>query len=164
MGFSRQEHWNGLPFPSPGDLPDLGIKPRSPALQADSSLTELCGKSRGQLLRAPETMKWLDQSGNNAQLWRHLVVKVKSNAVKNNYCIGTWNVRSMNQSKLDVLKQEMARLNIHIWGISEIKWRKWENLIQMSIISTTVGKNPLEEMELPSQSTKESKMQYLAQS
>ena len=36
MRFSRQEHWNGLPFPSPGDLPDPGIKPKSPALQADS--------------------------------------------------------------------------------------------------------------------------------
>ena len=36
MGFSRQEYWSGLPFPSPGDLPDPGIEPRSPALQADS--------------------------------------------------------------------------------------------------------------------------------
>ena len=36
VGFSRQEYWSGLPFPSPGDLPDPGIKPRSPALQADS--------------------------------------------------------------------------------------------------------------------------------
>ena len=36
MGFSRQECWSGLPFPSPGDLPDPGIKPRSPALQADA--------------------------------------------------------------------------------------------------------------------------------
>ena len=36
MEFSRQESWNGLPFPSPGDLPDLGIEPRSPTLQADS--------------------------------------------------------------------------------------------------------------------------------
>ena len=41
MGFSRQEYWSGLPFPSPGDLPNPGIKPRSPALQADSLLTEL---------------------------------------------------------------------------------------------------------------------------
>ena len=40
MEFSRQEYWNGLPFPSPGDLPDLGIKPMSPALQADSLLSE----------------------------------------------------------------------------------------------------------------------------
>ena len=35
MGFSRQEYWNGLPFPSPGDLPNPGIKPGSPALQVD---------------------------------------------------------------------------------------------------------------------------------
>ena len=44
MGFSRQEYWNGLPFPSPGNLPDPGLKPRSPALQPDSLLTELQGK------------------------------------------------------------------------------------------------------------------------
>ena len=36
MGFPRQEYWSGLPFPSPGDLPNAGIKPKSPALQADS--------------------------------------------------------------------------------------------------------------------------------
>ena len=36
MGFSRQEYWSGLPFPSPGDLPDPGIEPRSPALQAEA--------------------------------------------------------------------------------------------------------------------------------
>ena len=44
MGLSRQEYWNGLPFPSPGYLPDLGIEPRSPELQADSLPTELQGK------------------------------------------------------------------------------------------------------------------------
>ena len=36
MGFSRQEYWSGLPFPSPGDLPNPGIKPRSPTLHADA--------------------------------------------------------------------------------------------------------------------------------
>ena len=40
MGFSRQEYWSGLPFPSPGDLPNPGIKPRSPALQADALTSE----------------------------------------------------------------------------------------------------------------------------
>ena len=39
LGFSRQAYWSGLPFPSPGDLPDPGIKLRSPALQADSLLS-----------------------------------------------------------------------------------------------------------------------------
>ena len=46
MGFSRQEYWSGLPFPSPGDLLNPGIEPRSPALQSDSLLTELCEKPR----------------------------------------------------------------------------------------------------------------------
>ena len=45
MGFSRQEYWSGLPFPSPGDLPNPGIEPGSPALQADSFPTELQGRS-----------------------------------------------------------------------------------------------------------------------
>ena len=44
MGFSRQEYWTGLPFPSPEDLPDPGIKPGSPALQEDSLLFKLPGK------------------------------------------------------------------------------------------------------------------------
>ena len=43
MEFSRQEYWSGLPFPSPGDIPDPGIEPTSPTLQADSLLTELPG-------------------------------------------------------------------------------------------------------------------------
>ena len=44
MEFSRQDYWNGLPFPSPGDLPDPGIKPGSPALQADALPSEPPGK------------------------------------------------------------------------------------------------------------------------
>ena len=44
MGFPKQEYWSGLPFPSPGDLPDPGIKLESPALQADSLWTEPPGK------------------------------------------------------------------------------------------------------------------------
>ena len=66
---------------------------------------------------------------------------------KDQYCIGTWNVRSMNQGKLEAVKQEMARVNDDILGISELKWTGWVNLTQMTIISTTVGRNPLEEME-----------------
>ena len=45
MGFSRQEYWSGLPFPSPGDLPDPGIEPWSPAFQADTLTSEPPGKS-----------------------------------------------------------------------------------------------------------------------
>ena len=67
-------------------------------------------------------MKRLGQSRNNTQLWMCLVLKVKPDAVKNNIAIGTWNVRSMNQGKLQVVKQEMARVNIEILGIRELKW------------------------------------------
>ena len=52
-----------------------------------------------------------------------------------------------NQRKLEVVKQEMARVNIDILEISELKWTGWANLIQITIISITIGKNPLEEME-----------------
>ena len=44
MGFSRQDYWSGLPFPSPGDLPDSGIEPGAPALQADALPSEPPGK------------------------------------------------------------------------------------------------------------------------
>ena len=44
VGFSRQENWSGLPFPSPGDFPNPGIEPRSPAMQADALPSELPGK------------------------------------------------------------------------------------------------------------------------
>ena len=61
----------------------------------------------------------------------------KVRCCKEQYCIGTWNVRSMNQGKLD--KQEMARANYN--GL------EWVNSTQMTVISTTVGRNPLEEVE-----------------
>ena len=50
MGFSRQEYWSGLPFPSPGDLPNPGIEPGSPALQVDSYPSEPAGKPTGKLV------------------------------------------------------------------------------------------------------------------
>ena len=46
----------------------------------------------------------------------------KVQCCKEQYCIGTWNVRPMNQGKLEVVKQEMARLNVDILGISEFRW------------------------------------------
>ena len=54
----------------------------------------------------------VDMTGDGSKVW----------CCKEQYCIGTWNVRSMNQGKLEVVKQEMARVNIDILGISELKW------------------------------------------
>ena len=75
--------------------------------------------------------EWRNNSRKNEEMEpkqkQHPVVDVtgdgsKVRCCKEQYCIGTWNVRSMNQGKLEVVKQEMARLNINILGISELKW------------------------------------------
>ena len=74
--------------------------------------------------------KWRNNSRKNEEMepkWKqHPVVEVTSDGhkiqcCKEQYCIGTWNVRSMNQGKLEVVKQEMATVNIDILGISELK-------------------------------------------
>ena len=54
----------------------------------------------------------VDVTGDRSKVW----------CCKEQYCLGTWNVRSMNQGKLEVVKQEMARVNIDIIGISELRW------------------------------------------
>ena len=69
----------------------------------------------------------------------------KVQCCKEQYFIGTWNVRSMNQGKLEVVKQEMAGVNVDILAISELKWTRMGEFNSETIISTTVGKNPLEE-------------------
>ena len=56
----------------------------------------------------------VDMTGDGSKVW----------CCKEYYCIGTWNVRSMTQGKLEVVKQEMARDNIDILGISELKWTR----------------------------------------
>ena len=71
----------------------------------------------------PGRMKGWSQSKNNTTS----VVDVtgdrsKIRCCKEQYCIGTWNVRSMNQGKLEVVKQEMARVSVDILGISKLKW------------------------------------------
>ena len=60
--------------------------------------------------------------------------------LKEKYCIGTWNVRSINQGKLEVVKQEMARVNMDILGISELKWTGMGKFNTDDHVSTTVGK------------------------
>ena len=65
----------------------------------------------------------MEPKKNNTHLWMGLVIEARFDAVKSQYCIRTWNVRSMNQGKLEVVKQEMTRVNINILGISELhRW------------------------------------------
>ena len=80
--------------------------------------------------------QFVDVIGDGSKVWCY----------KEQYCIGTWNAGSMNQDKLEVVKKEMARVNVDILGISELKL-ECVTLAQMTIISTPVGRNPLEETE-----------------
>ena len=59
MNFSRPEYWSGQPFPSPGDLPNPGIKPRSPALQEDSLLAEPQGKPKNTGVGSLSRLQWI---------------------------------------------------------------------------------------------------------
>ena len=72
MGFSRQEYWSGLPFPSPGDLPNPGIEPRSPALQADTMISLDCKEI--QLVHPKGNQSWIfigrtDAEAETSILW-----------------------------------------------------------------------------------------------
>ena len=100
--------------------------------------------------------QWRNNSRKNEEIEpkqkQHPVVDVtgdrsKVRCCKEQYRIENWNVKSMNQGKLEVVKQEIARVNVDILEISKLNGLEWLNLTQMTTVSTTVGRNPLEEME-----------------
>ena len=97
--------------------------------QTDSTLKDELLRSVGAQYASGE--EWKNKSRKNDETEpkqkQHSTVGVtgdwsKVRCCKEQYCIGTWNVRSMNQGTLEVAKQERARVNIHILGISELKW------------------------------------------
>ena len=95
--------------------------------QNDRTLTEERPRSVGTQYVPGD--QWRNNSRKNEGMEpeQHTVMDVtgdrsKVRCCKEQYCIGTWNVRSMNQGKLGVIKQEMARMNINILGISKLKW------------------------------------------
>ena len=92
----------------------------------------------------------VDMTGDGSKVW----------CCKEQYCLGTWNVRSMNQGKLDVIKQEMARVNINIWGINELKWTGMKDLIQMTLYLVLWARIPWKKWSSP-HSQQESKIKYL---
>ena len=122
--------------------------------QKDRTLKDECPRSVGAQYATGD--QWRNNSRKNEGMEpkqkQHPVVdrtgdRSKVRCCKEQYCTGTWNVRSTNQCKLEVLKQEMARVNVDILGISELKWTRMGEFNSDDHISTTVGKNPLEEME-----------------
>ena len=68
LEFSRQEYWGGLAFPSPGDLPEPGIKPRSSALQADSLPSEPPRTDQIQAQKQAKKANWPEETGRNARV------------------------------------------------------------------------------------------------
>ena len=100
--------------------------------------------------------QWRNNSRKNEEMepkWKqHPAVDVTDDGskvwcYKKQYWIGTWNVRSTSQANYKWSNRRWPRVNIDILGISELKGLEWKTLTQMTILSTTVGKNPLEEME-----------------
>ena len=100
--------------------------------------------------------QWRSNSRKNDETepqWKqHPVVDVtgdgsKIQCCKEQYCIGAWNVRSTNQGKLEMVKQEMARVNTDILGISKLKWSGMGEFNSDDHYIYTVVTNPLEEME-----------------
>ena len=97
--------------------------------QKDRTLKDELPRSVGAQYATGE--EWRDNTRKNEETEpkqkQHPVVDVtgdgsKVRSYKEQYCIGTWNVRSMNRGKLEVVKQEMARVNVDILGLSELKW------------------------------------------
>ena len=85
----------------------------------------------------------------------------KVQCCKEQYCIRTWNVRSMNQGKLEVVKQEMARVNIDILGISKLKWTGTGEFNSDDHYIYYCGQESLRRNGVAIMVKKESKMQYL---
>ena len=93
----------------------------------------------------------MDRTGNRS----------KVQCCKDQYYIGTWNVRSMNQGKLEVVKQEMISLNIDILRISKLRWTGMGEFNSDDHYIYYCGQESLRRNGVPSWSTKESEMQYL---
>ena len=88
----------------------------SPGWKVPNMLLEISGEI------TPERMKGWSQRKKKYPVVDVTGDRSKVRCCKDQYCIGTWNVRSMNQGKLEVVKQEMARASVNILGISKLKW------------------------------------------
>ena len=105
MGFSRQEYWSGLPFPSPGDLPNPGIEPGSPALQADALSSEPPGKPKRHIKNQRHYFTNKGPSGqsygfssNHVWMWE---LDYKESWVPKNWCFWTVVLEKAHESPLD---------------------------------------------------------------
>ena len=117
MGFSRQEYWSGLPFPSPGDLPDPGIKPMSPALEADALTSEPP--------RKPNSDKWI-YFFSLTNIYRILIIcPALFKAKMINMCF-----LSLSGLKATVKNKHGLRYNVSITWHMTIKITIWKEIYQ----------------------------------
>ena len=95
MKFSRSEHWSRLPFPSPRDLPNLGIKPRSPTLQAYSLPAESPGKPKNTGVGSRSLLQWIfptQESKQGLLHCRQILYQLSYQGSTRNYLVSTSNI------------------------------------------------------------------------
>ena len=135
MGFSRQECWSGLPFSSPGNLPDPGIEPGSPTLQADALLSEPPGKQRGDGQKDKVRAVAHGRNGHTLQ-WGYLVLTSALEELSSTICF--WPL---------VVYQLIGPLKRHRWMSREFIRRTaflWISLFPSFSLNTSVLRAPCE--------------------
>ena len=154
MGFSRQEYWSGLPFPSPGDLPDPGIEPRSPTLQADA----LTSAPPGEPHKTPKLSKMgaFQKKFQMPARWEQLSGRVRHQ--QRSHCLGeairilpsvtglvipghSWSSRCTSSSHSAVRWIHFANLSMvtphHPWGCQLIKILTYSGKIRVTKVKSS---------------------------
>ena len=122
MGFSRQEYWSGVPFPSPGDLPASGIEPGSPALQTDALPSEPPGKSQILSVKLKATPSTHSGANFNIQ-WKTFYLPTHSPSLLSSFKRGlasTYIPTHKKKNKIDILTSYLIEL-------SSVQMRQWVN-------------------------------------